>query len=373
MSTESKDPLAQLRDQIDAVDRRLLELMTERAELARRVGEAKRRESGDGEPEFYRAEREAQVLRRMRELNPGPMKDETIAAVFREIMSGCLALSKVLTIAYLGPAGTFTEEAAVKHFGHAARVMPRGTISDVFAGVESGEAEYGVAPVENSTEGMVSHTLDSFLDSPLHICGEVILPVRLHLMVREGTPHEHVQWICAHEQALAQCRNWLERNWKGVGQQAASSNGEAARRAAETAGMAALAGASAAEHYGLQVLERNVQDLGDNTTRFLVIGREKVRPSGRDKSSIIASVKNRPGALYELLEPFRDAGIQLTRLESRPSRGETWTYVFFIEFEGHEDEEKIAGVLEQLQQSTVILKRLGSYPRAPLDEGSGPA
>jgi len=281
-------------------------------------------------------------------------------------MSACLALERPLQVAYLGPEGTFTQAASIKHFGHAAICVPQTTIDAVFAQVESGECNYGVVPVENSTEGMVSHTLDSFMDSPLKISGEVEMRIGHHLLVAPDTDAASVTRICAHQQALAQCRNWLDKHWPNVEREAVSSNGEAARRALEEPGVAAVAGDMAAELYQLDKLAEHIEDYADNTTRFLVIGREEVPPSGHDKTSIVVSSRNKPGALFTLLEPFRRGGVSLTRIDTRPSRTEKWAYVFFIEFEGHVQDDNIATILAELEEQSILLKPLGSYPQAVL-------
>jgi chorismate mutase/prephenate dehydratase len=281
-------------------------------------------------------------------------------------MSACLALERPLQVAYLGPEGTFTQAAAIKHFGHAAICVSQPTIDAVFAHVESGECNYGVVPVENSTEGMVSHTLDNFMDASLKIAGEVEMRIGHHLLVPVGTAAGDVTRICAHQQALAQCRNWLDRHWPNVEKEAVSSNGEAARMAAEIPGVAAVAGDMAAEHYQLEKLASHIEDYVDNTTRFLIIGREEVGPSGRDKTSIIVSSRNKPGALFTLLEPFRRGGVSLTRIDTRPSRTEKWAYVFFIEFEGHLQDDNISTIVAELEEQSIMLKPLGSYPQAVL-------
>ncbi|MFT7288620.1 MAG: chorismate mutase/prephenate dehydratase [Halieaceae bacterium] len=300
------------------------------------------------------------------ERDQGPLDGPAVAHVFREIMSACLALEKPLQVAYLGPEGTFTQAAALKHFGHAAVCVPQVTIDSVFSEVESGHCNYGIVPVENSTEGMVSRTLDSFLDSPLKIAGEVEMRISHHLLVAPGSVDTPLTRICAHEQALAQCRNWLDTHWPRVERVALSSNGEAARIAAETPGTAAVAGVMAAEAYGLVALAEHIEDAADNTTRFFVVGRSEVPPSGRDKTSIVVSSRNKPGALFTLLDPFRLAGISLTRIETRPSRTERWAYVFFIEFEGHLQDPLVARVVAELEEQSILLKPLGSYPMAVL-------
>jgi chorismate mutase/prephenate dehydratase len=366
--------LAQVRDAIDAIDAQIQDLLAERARCAQRVAEIKladvqaARERGepDREVEYYRPEREAQVLRRIIERDSGPLEGPTVAHIFREIMSACLALERPLQVAYLGPEGTFTQAAALKHFGHAAVCIPQVTIDAVFAEVESGNCNFGIVPVENSTEGMVSHTLDSFLDSPLKIAGEVEMRISHHLLAAPGTQAATITRICAHQQALAQCRNWLDTHWPRVERQAVSSNGEAARMAASTPGVAAVAGDMAAEAYQLERLAENIEDAPDNTTRFLVVGRTEVPPSGRDKTSIVVSSRNKPGALFALLDPFRRGGISLTRIETRPSRTEKWAYVFFIEFEGHLQDPQVQAVVRELEEQSILLKPLGSYPMAVL-------
>jgi len=371
--TDTRD-LDQVRADIDAIDQEIQALISRRAGCAQRVADIKMAEvqaaraRGEAETEvvFYRPEREAQVLTRIMDRNPGPLAGETVAHIFREIMSACLALEKPLQVAYLGPEGTFTQSAAIKHFGHAAICVPHTTIDTVFAQVESGECNYGVVPVENSTEGMVSHTLDNFMDSALKISGEVEMRIGHHLLVGQHGADQQVERICAHQQALAQCRNWLDRHWPHVERIAVSSNGEAARLAAEQPGTAAVAGDTAAELYELTKLAEHIEDYADNTTRFLIIGREEVPPSGRDKTSIIVSSRNKPGALFTLLDPFRREGISLTRIDTRPSRTEKWAYVFFIEFEGHLQDEKISAIMTELEEQSILLKPLGSYPREVL-------
>jgi chorismate mutase / prephenate dehydratase len=369
--SDSASALERIRAEIDGIDLQLQELLNRRAECAQQVAEVKKAEllaahghAETGQVNFYRPEREAQVLRRVMARNDGPLPATEVAHIFREIMSACLALEKPMTIAFLGPEGTFTQAAAVKHFGYAVLSRPLATIGAVFDEVESGESDYGVVPVENSTEGMVTHTLDNFVRSTLKICGEVELPIRQHLLGAPGCSMESVTRICAHQQALAQCRNWLEKNWPRIEQQATSSNGEAARLAAADPAIAAIAGDMAREAYGLVTLAASIQDYADNTTRFLVVGREMVKPSGSDKTSIIVSTHNKPGALFKLLEPFQREQLMLTRIDTRPSRSQPWTYLFFIEFEGHQDDPKVAAVLAELEEQTVMLKILGSYPQA---------
>ena len=363
--------LNQVRADIDAIDQEIQTLLNSRAKCAQRVadikvGEAHERDESGEDVVYYRPEREAQVLERIIARNPGPLDGVSVAHIFREIMSACLALERPLQVAYLGPEGTFTQAATIKHFGHAAICVPQTTIDAVFSQVESGECNYGVVPVENSTEGMVSHTLDNFMDSSLKISGEVEMRIGHHLLVAPNTSERDIKRICAHQQALGQCRNWLDKHWPNVEREAVSSNGEAARMAAEIPGVAAVAGDMAAELYHLEKLASNIEDYADNTTRFLIIGREEVQPSGRDKTSIIVSSRNKPGALFTLLEPFRRGGVSLTRIDTRPSRTEKWAYVFFNEFEGHTQDDNIATIVAELEEQSIMLKPLGSYPQAVL-------
>jgi chorismate mutase/prephenate dehydratase len=360
-----------LRVEIDDIDEQLHALINRRATCAQRVAETKLREyiaeNGDADLSrvmFYRPEREAQVLKNVMDRNEGPLADESVAHLFREIMSACLALEKPLEVAYLGPEGTFTQAAAYKHFGHAVVSLPQATIANVFTQVESGQCNYGIVPVENSTEGMVSHTLDNFIDSPLKICGEVELRIELHLLCNAEATPKTIKTICAHQQALAQARNWLDNNWPGVERVAVSSNAEAARMAVADNTVAAVAGDIAAQHYGLLKLAEGIEDLANNTTRFLIIGHQQVAASGQDKTSLVVSTHNKPGSLFKLLEPFNREGVGLTRIDTRPSRTQNWAYVFFMEFEGHQDEPVIQRILSNLEEQSMMLKVLGSYPKA---------
>lgn len=355
------DSLKTLRQQIDALDAQLLELFNHRATLALQVAESK---TAAGEVGcFYRPEREAQVLRRVREMNRGPIPADSVARLFRELMSACLALEKPLAVAFLGPEGTFSQQATYKHFGHAIRAVPQVAIDEIFRAVECGDCQFGVVPVENSTEGVIAHTLDCFVNSPLLICGEVALRIRHNLLSRE-TDLARVREVFSHQQSLAQCRRWLDRHLPGVARTAVASNAEGAHLAAETSGSAAIAGDMAAELYDLNVLARHVEDEADNTTRFLVVGRQAAGPSGQDKTSLLISADNKPGALYRILAPFAAHGISLSKIESRPSHQGIWEYVFFIDVEGHRDDPRLATALQELEQQVRLLKILGSYPRA---------
>lgn len=360
MTEESKE-LAILRGQIDGIDKEIQTLINQRAACAMRVAEVKQSASGGEQVQYYRPEREAQVLRAVMERNTGPLPDEDMAKLFREIMSCCLALEKPMKIAFLGPEGTYTHAAALKHFGHFVSVEPMAAIDEVFREVESGQVNYGVVPVENSTEGMVNHTLDSFVNSPLKISGEVKLRIHHHLLSDEHMALSEIHRVYSHQQSLAQCRKWLDAHCPSVDRVAVSSNAEAARLALKEPGAVAIAGDMAAECYGLIKLAENIEDQPDNTTRFLIIGTKIVPPSGQDKTSILVSAKNKPGALYHLLEPFHRHNISLTRLESRPSTSGTWAYVFYIDFEGHIEDENIKQVISEISPDVVEIKHLGSY------------
>lgn len=360
---DKSDSLAELRERIDQLDGEILEKLNERARCALEVAEVKQQESTGEAPVYYRPEREAQVLRRMSELNEGPLSNERIAQVYRQIMSACLALEEPLKVAYLGPEGTFTQMATLKQFGDSVVGMPLITVDDVFREVTSENCHYGVVPVENSTEGVINHTLDNFLDSPLRICGEVELRVHHHLMVAEDSTEE-IQRIYSHQQTLGQCRRWLNGHYPNIPRLTATSNAEAARRVVGEKDAAAIAGEIAADIYGLRIISRQIEDEMDNTTRFIVVGREDIGPSGNDKTSIVVSTHNQPGALYKLLEPFHRHGVSLTSIETRPSRTGMWSYVFFIDFEGHREDDVIKQVLGEIDKDALEVKMLGSYPRA---------
>ncbi|NDB16936.1 MAG: prephenate dehydratase [Gammaproteobacteria bacterium] len=359
-----------LRSRIDDVDRQLHALINERARLARQVGVSKGKEGRL--VDFYRPEREAQVLRMALERNAasrasGALRDEEVVRLFREIMSACLAQEEPLKIGFLGPEGTFSQTAVYKHFGHSARALALSTIDEVFHEVEAGHADFGVVPIENSTEGSVNHTLDRFLVSPLRICGEVELRIRQNLMGKMRSLRE-VKRICSHPQSLAQCRQWLQEHLPDVEIIAESSNAEAARRARDEKGTAAIAGETASEVYGLTILAADIEDRADNSTRFLVIGRRTFGRSGRDRTTLLVSTGHTeaPGALYRLLEPLAKNRVSLTRIESRPSQRRKWDYVFFIDLEGHIDDAPVARALERLKSRASLYRVLGSYPRAVL-------
>lgn len=357
------NPLLGLREQIDALDLQIMQAISDRARCAQQVADVKKQQ---GDSAYYKPEREAQVLRHIMEQNSGPLDNEEMARLFRQIMSACLALEQPVKVAFLGPEGTFTQEAALKHFGDSAISVPMAAIDEVFRDVLAGSCNYGVVPVENSTEGVISHTLDSFMDSSLKICGEVELRIHQNLLIGPNTNKDNITRVYSHAQSLAQCRQWLNSNLPNVERVAVSSNAEAAKRVQGEWNSAAIAGDMSCRLYGLEKLNDKIEDNPDNSTRFLIIGREEVPPSGDDRTSIVVSVQNKTGALHDLLEPFRRNNVDMTRLESRPSRSSKWSYVFFIDFVGHIDDESVAAVLKELSADVADLKVLGSYPRAVL-------
>jgi chorismate mutase/prephenate dehydratase len=355
--------LEELRVSIDAVDAQIHALISQRARLAREAGISKHQ---DGHTvDYYRPEREAQVLRMALERNQGPLRNEEVLRLFREIMSACLAQEEPLKVGFLGPEGTFTQAAVLKHFGHSVRALPLATIDEVFHEVEAGVADFGVVPIENSTEGTVNNTLDRFLASPVRICGEVEVRIHQHLMGRMDSLQD-IERVCSHQQSLAQCRAWLDEFLPGVERVAVSSNAEGARRARDEKGTAAIAGEAASEVYELKVLVADIEDRPDNTTRFLVVGRKAFRPSGRDKTTLLVSAAHTdaPGALYRLLEPLAKAAINVTRIESRPSHRRKWDYVFFLDVEGHAEDRKLSRALAGLKRRASLFRVLGSYPQA---------
>ncbi|MEA3161324.1 MAG: chorismate mutase / prephenate dehydratase [Gammaproteobacteria bacterium] len=357
--------LGNIRDSIDAIDARIHGLLNERARFAQLVGISK---SASGRAvDYYRPEREAEVLRMALKRNQGPLRDEEIARLFREIMSACLAQQEPLKVAFLGPEGTFTQAAVLKHFGNSVRALPLAAIDEIFHEVEAGVADFGVVPIENSTEGTVNHTLDMFLSSGLKICGEVELRIS-HYLMGKMSGFEAIKRVCAHPQALAQCRAWLDEQLPEVERVGVSSNAEGARRARDERGTAAIAGRTAAEIYSLNLLANEIEDRPDNTTRFLVVGRKLFSASGADRTTLLVSTSDTDdsGALFQLLEPFAQHRVNMTRIESRPSRRRKWDYVFFIDIEGHVSDPPVAKALAALESRASLFKVLGSYPRAVL-------
>ncbi len=353
------DPLKALRSTIDDVDRRLVQLLNERARLAQQIGELKQAE---GAP-VYRPEREAEVLRRVAAGNAGPLSDAGLLAIFREVISACRSLEHAIRVAFLGPVGTFSEIALLKQFGSSVEAVPCLSIDEVFRALEAGGVDFAVAPVENSTEGSVTRTLDLLLATPLVIVAEVSLPINHHLMTRSGQM-QGVTRICAHAQALAQCVIWLNQHYPAIERQAVASNVEAARLASSDPTVAAIASEAAAGRYQLAPVARHIQDDPANRTRFVVLGRNPTQPSGRDKTSLILAVPNRAGAVHHMLAPLAQHGVSMTRFESRPAKTGAWEYYFYVDIEGHERDPKVALALEQLRGECAFYKSLGSYPVA---------
>lgn len=358
-----KGPLEDIRKRIDEIDATLQEMVSERAECARKVAEIKT-EQGDTE-HFYRPEREAQVLRAVQQRNKGPLSDEAIAGIFREIMAVCLALEKPLKVAFLGPEGTYTHSAAVKHFGSRIESEPVSSMEEVFRLVEAGGANFGVVPIENSSEGVVNHTLDLFMKSNLTISGEVTLRIRHNLMSKE-IDNNNIKRVYAHQQTHAQCRLWLDTNLPNAERIAVRSNSEAVIMASEYEGSAAIAGVMAADLYQLPILHADIEDEPDNTTRFVVIGKYKSPPSGTDRTSLLVFAHNKPGSLFSLLEPLAKRNISMSNIESRPSRRGVWEYVFFIDIDGHSEDSNIAEAISEIEQASAMVTVLGSYPQAVL-------
>ena len=356
------EQLKQHRDQIDAIDEQLLKLFNERAALARKIGSLK----DDGV--IYRPEREAQILRRMQANNAGPLSNEAVSHIFRGVMSNCRALEKELSIAFLGPLGTYSEEAALKQFGLGRQAVVCGSIDEVFRTVEADAADYGVVPVENSTEGAVGLTLDLLLASPLQICGEITLPIH-HCLLSKQTDITKISHVFSHSQSLAQCHEWLNKRLPGVVREPVTSNAFAAQMihdlvSSDGTFAAAIASKRAAELFGLDVLAENIEDDTNNTTRFLVLGKQQVAPSGKDKTSLVLATQNKPGAMVDLLAPLAKNGVSMTKFESRPSKQGLWDYVFYVDIEGHISDEKVTDALTQIKAKAAFVKVLGVYPIA---------
>ncbi|MDH5485571.1 MAG: prephenate dehydratase [Gammaproteobacteria bacterium] len=361
MSEEKK--LQAIREQIDQLDQQIQDLINQRAGCAQKVAEIK---IAAGETEhFYRPEREAQILRTIESRNQGPLSGSEMARLFREIMSSCLALERPLKIAFLGPAGTYNHVATVKHFGGSIEQLPVTNIEDVFRVVETGQAQFGVVPIENSTEGVITHTLDLLINSSLQICGEVDLRIQHNLISNEPSLAT-IKKVFSHQQSLAQCRRWLDKNLPGVEHYAVRSNAEAVRLCKEEKGAAAIAGKMASDIYGVPILNTEIEDEPNNTTRFIVIGKDAVSVSGNDRTSLLVAASNRPGALHQLLKPLASRGIGMSKIESRPSRRGVWEYVFFIDIEGHKDDSLVAEALKEIEHESAMVRILGSYPKAVL-------
>ena len=353
--------LLALRDQIDGLDKQLLALLNQRARVAEQVGEIKRAE---GTP-FFRPDRVAQVIDKIRAANPGPLKGEHVAAIWREIMSACLALESPQRVAVLGPVGTFCEQAAIEYFGGAADMTYCANFDEVFHATASGSAQFGVVGVENMTEGVVTRSLDLFLHTPCHVVGEVSLLIRHNLMRKEPSMHG-IEAVLAHPQALAQCQNWLNKHLPDVERRAVSSNAEGSRLAATNPAWAALGSERASTLFGLHITAHAIQDEAYNRTRFAVICLPQTMATppatGRDCTSLVVSVPNRPGAMHDLLVPLKTHGVSMTRLESRPARTGQWDYYFYIDLDGHPSQPNVAAALAELRENCAFFKMLGAYP-----------
>lgn len=351
------EQLKPLRDAIDAVDRKLVELLNERARLAQEVGRVKQSANAP----VYRPEREAEVLRKVASFNGGPLTDAALTGVYREVISACRAVERPLHVAYLGPAGTFSELAMIRQFGSGVHGEPCVSIDEVFRSAEAGSADFAIVPVENSTEGAVSRSLDLLLVTPLRILAEVSVPVRHHLLSVSGTL-EGIKRIVSHPQTFGQCAGWLNLHHPTLARVSVASNAEAARLAANDPATAAIAGENAATLYGLQIAASHIQDDPQNRTRFVVLGRQQTQPTGRDKTSLILSVPNKAGAVYHMLTPLAQHGVSMTRFESRPAKLGAWEYYFYVDIEGHERDPKVATALAALREVCAYYKSLGSYP-----------
>ncbi len=350
--------LEALRKKIDELDAELVRVLNDRARMVLEIGKLKQ---SQGE-EVYVPAREQEVLKRVADLNQGPLPEQSLNSIYREIMSASLALERRVAIAYLGPPATFTHMAARQKFGGSIDYLEAETISDVFALVEKRTADYGVVPIENSTDGAVTHTLDEFAGTPLKICSEIYLPIS-NCLLSKG-PREKIKKLYSRPEVFAQCRRWIQEHLSGVELIPTSSTSRAAEIVSRESGSAALAGPLAAELYGLNVLEQDVQDLGGNTTRFLVIGKEYSKMTGNDKTSLLFAVKHRVGALYEALSAFKKSNINMTKIESRPSKTKAWEYYFFVDIEGHADDARVQKALSELTEHCSLMTVLGSYPKA---------
>ncbi|HYA27034.1 MAG TPA: prephenate dehydratase [Thermodesulfovibrionales bacterium] len=355
--------LKRLRNEIDKIDERILELLNRRAGIVVEVAHIKRKENAS----FYSPEREKEIIQRLTSINKGPFPNSAIKPLYREILSASLSLEQPLKVAYFGPIATFTHLAAMRYFGSSASFIPAEGIKDVFESVYSGQAEYGVVPVENSNEGVVSYTLDMFMDFDLKISGEAMLKISHNLLSRSGDKTK-IRKIYSHPQPTAQCRKWLERNMTGIPILESTSTARAAEIASGEEEAAAIASEVAAKIYDLHFVERHIEDFKDNFTRFLVISWEPSMKTGKDKTSIMFSTKDRPGALFTILEPFKQARINLTKIESRPSKRKAWEYIFFVDMEGHIEDRKVKKAIEEVKEGCLYLKVLGSYPAGEMND-----
>ena len=346
-----------LRQKIDQIDAKVVNLLNDRASLAQRIGRSKSLSS----QEVYVPHREKEVLQRVSELNRGPLSAHAVSAVFREIISGCRALEAPLNVSFFGAEATYTHLAAREQFGASASLRPTTSIAEVFQEVTQGRVAYGVVPIENSTEGVVAHTLDSLVDSDLKICAEIFLDIHHNLLSRSGKEAD-VRRIISHPQALAQCRGWLTHKFPAVPVEEVASTAHAAIRAAEDGTLAAISSAMAKEVYDLKVVAANIEDQSTNITRFLVIGTTNSTPSGDDKTSVVFSVQDKPGVLHRMLQPFARSRINLTKIESRPIKNKPWEYMFFLDLRGHREQSAVSRAIAGLEKNCLFLKILGSYP-----------
>ena len=351
--------LDDLRQQIDKIDDQLLKLISRRGLLAKGIGDEKTRQGKM--IHFHVPQRERAILDRLKGQNKGPFPDTSIEFIFRELFSATLALERPLKIAFLGPETTFSHQAAVRHFGHSCSFNPCGNIETVFSEVELGNCHYGIVPVENSIEGVINLTLDCFVDSPLYICSEMRLPIGLFLL-SPSIDRKKIQKIYSHPQPLAQCRNWLNQNFPGVEQVPASSTAQAAQLAKQNKNSAAIAGEMAAEVYGLKVVDKNIQDRAENHTRFLIISKDKAKKAKKNKTSLMFSIADEAGSLIKTLQLFARNEINLSKIQSRPLRNRPWEYLFYVDFNGHEEDKSVERVLKTLSRRTLFLRVLGSYP-----------
>lgn len=351
--------LKPFREKIDAIDAQLITLLNDRAKIAQDIGKVKERYNMPA----FQPEREAQVLRSIVSKNQGPITNESLKTIYREIMSACRSLEDRLCVAYLGPAGTYSEQAASVYFGSTIDTKPCITLDEVFRATEAKAAHFGIVPIENSTEGVITRTLDLLIHTPLRITGELSLPINHNLMSQSGTM-EGITMICAHSQALAQCQGWLNQHYPNVLRHAVSSNGEAALMASQDNKKAAIASEIASHRYNLKIVSANIQDNSQNKTRFAIIGYQDNQPSGNDQTALVVSVQNKPGSVYHLLEPLNRFGVSMMRFESRPARTGNWEYFFFADVEGHETDDNVAAAIAELHDKTTYLKVLGSYPRS---------
>lgn len=360
MASSLADQLKPLRERIDSLDQQILELLNQRANAALEVGVIKK--TFDVNEAILKPEREAMIIRRLQDLNSGPVPDMALEAIWSQIISTCRGLESVLTVAYIGPHGTFSEQAALKHFGHSVKCLPCESFDEIFRSVEAGQADVGMIPVENSTEGAVNRSLDLLLNSSLKILGERSISIHHNLLTDTGTM-DGITQVVSHPQALAQCQEWLNRNYPALKRIPVSSNSEAARMASEDSAIAAIAGDAAANSWGLKFVASGIQDDPQNQTRFLAVGQNDADVTGRDKTSLILAVPNRAGAMYEMIAPFSKYGVSMTRFESRPARTGQWEYYFYVDLLGHRKDEPVAKALAELRDQVAFFKLLGSYPQ----------